>query len=116
MSDKQQADLFAPVPLSTDADARALETLLHQRRGWLTAARILELANKPVTDDNKRWIRDVARRGRYVLSGPGSPGYKHIARATAEEIRHFKNANISQGKDMIRRGLQIGRSAHEIFG
>ena len=111
-----QPELLDQRPQAADADVRWLENLLRVASDWMTAAAILQMIGRPPTDDNKRWVRDLASRSEWVLSGPGSPGYKHMEHSKAEEIVHYKNALIGQGKDMIRRGIKIGRSAHKIFG
>ena len=111
-----QKDLFEQPRHSADADVQWFEKLLRNHGDWLTAAEVLNLVLRKPSDDNKRWIRELASRSEWILSGPGSPGYKHIEHCTPEEIKHFKNALISQGKDMIRRGIKIARSAHQIFG
>ena len=104
--------------ISRDAatDTQWLEQLLDTVEDWQTAAEILQSIGKPATDDNKRWLRDVASRAEYVLSGPGSPGYRHIRHCQIEEVDHYRNSLISQGKGMIKRGIKISRAAHEIFG
>lgn len=110
-----QADLFDVKPDKASRDVAWLENLLRGAGCWMPAKEILISIGREPSDDNKRWLRDIANRARCVLSGPGSPGYKHIGHCTPEEIEHYKNSLISQGKDMIRRGLKIQRAAHEIF-
>ena len=106
-----------PTGEATDAtDTAWLERMLDTVRDWQTAAEILQSIGRPVTEDNKRWLRDVASRAKYVLSGPGSPGYRHIKHSNLEECAHYREANFSQGKGMIKRGIKISRAAHEIFG
>lgn len=48
-----------------------------------------------------------------ILSGPGSPGYILVENATVEEIKHYSESNISQGKKMLRKGLRLKRYAHK---
>lgn len=109
-----QLGLFEEKPGS--ANVVWLETVLKTQRRWLTAAELLELAGRKNNDDGKRLIRGLANASEWILSGPGSPGYRHMECSTPEEIDHYSNANISQGKDMIRRGIKIKRNAHKIFG
>jgi len=97
-----------------DADVEWLEHLLQMGRDWQTAAEILAAILRPPTDDNKRWLRDLASRSEWILSG--QLGYKNLEHATAEEIDHAANWLISQGKKMIRRGIALRRNAHRIFG
>ena len=115
MTDPVQPDLFPPRPEAA-TDTAWLEGLLDTVKDWMTAAEILQSIGKPVTEDNRRWLRDVASRCEYVLSGPGSPGYRHIKHSNLEECAHYGDAKISQGKEMIRGGIKIRRAAHKILG
>jgi len=111
-----ELDLFNQPPHDAVNDVLWLEKVLHDAKDWMSAAEILQLVGRRPGDDGKRWIRDLASRSKWILSGPGSPGYKHIRNSTPEEIKHYKNSLISQGKDMIHRAIKISRSAHEVFG
>ena len=116
MTAPAQPELFAPKPGDYATEVAWLEHLLDMERDWLTAAEILQRIGRPVTDDNKRWVRNVANRAECVLSGPGSPGYKHMKHCKIEDIVHYARALIAQGKEMIRRGIKLIRNAHKIFG
>jgi hypothetical protein len=93
-----------------------LEDLLRDRRDWMTAIEILQAVCMKDSDDNKRYIRQLANASDNVLSGPGSPGYKHVACCTMEEVDHYTNAGMSQGKQMVKRAIRIRRAAHKILG
>ena len=101
---------------SPDQDVAWFEHILHLGRDWQTANEILAATLRTPTENNRRWLRGIAERSWLVLSGPGSPGYKHLAHCTPEEIAHCSNAMISQGKDMIRRGIKLRRAAHALVG
>ena len=53
-----QLGLFENKP--EDANVVWLETVLKTQHGWLTAAELLALCNRPVNDDGKRLIRSLA--------------------------------------------------------
>jgi hypothetical protein len=99
-----------------EADVAWLEKLLLEAKGWMTAAEILQAIGRPVTDDNKRWIRNVASRAEFILSGPGSPGYKHMRNCEIEDVVHYARALIAQGREMVRRGIRLIRNAHRLIG
>jgi hypothetical protein len=107
-----QLELTAAAP-ATDANVEWLEQLLLERAAWLTAA---EIAAASLGRLNERAVRKLASDSQWILSGPGSPGYKHLKCATADEVNHFTNAAQSQGQLMIERSLRLRRTAHAIFG
>ena len=111
-----QPDLFSQPRHEAVDDVLWLEKVLHDNKGWMTSTELLALLDRPATDAGQRWVRKLASGSKWILSGPGSPGYRHIARSTPEEINHYKQSNIAQGKEMIARGIRIGRAAHEVFG
>lgn len=112
---EKQLELSAQQPPRHEpqADVNWLEQLLDGAGCWMTAKDISLTTQGKVLD---REVREIASKSKWILSGPGSPGYKHIKHATAKEIQHFKDALISQGKLMIKRGIRISHAAHEIFG
>lgn len=93
-----------------------LEKVLRASGEWLTASQILALLNLKESESGKRAVRLLASESEWIISSPGSPGYKHLEHCTAEELNHIANSLISQGKEMIKRGLRIRRNAHKIFG
>lgn len=113
---EQQTELQMFESAPTDANVEWLERLLKERAEWMTAVEVCRAAGRAESDDQKRYVRQLASASRYILSGPGSPGYKHLAHCTPEEIRHYTNAGIAQGKQMVKRAVRIRRSAHAIFG
>lgn len=113
---EQQPDLKMFEHKPDDPNVRWLERLLDAHKDWMTATEACRAAGRPENDDQKRYIRQLASASKLILSGPGSPGYKHLAHCTPEEIRHFTNAGIAQGKQMVKRAVRLRRSAHEIFG
>ena len=102
--------LFDPRPVVRDLDVRELEALLASAGGWLYAREVLARLGRPVTEDGKREIRAIAAECPRILSG--QRGYCHLRHATPEEIHHAKQWLISQGKQMISRGIAIARAAH----
>lgn len=115
MNDKNpQTELFSPPREAGDAEVRWLENVLKDGRDWLTAAEILGLVAKPPTEDNKRWVRSLASRSGWVISG--QKGYKHIEQANTEEIDHCANMLESQARELSHRSGTIRRNAHKIFG
>jgi hypothetical protein len=93
-----------------------MEEILKTHPRWVNAAELLQLCGRTNTEDGKRLLRKLASASDWIVSGPGSPGYKHASHCTQDELAHYKNALISQGKDMIQRGLKIGKMAHRLIG
>lgn len=98
---------FAP----SDPNVQWLEKLLRDGGCWMTAADIALSTQGRVND---RDIRALASASGWIISG--QKGYKHIEHGTPEENAHAKNWLISQGKQMIKRGIAIGRNAHRRIG
>lgn len=113
---EQQTELKMFEADPADPNVGWLERLLESSGSWMSAADICRAANLQPTDDNKRYVRELAGASDCVLSGPGSPGYKHLAVCTPEEIRHYTNAGIAQAKVMVKRMIRIRRNAHAILG
>lgn len=103
---------LAPQPVA-DPNVRWLEAELLQAAGWLSAA---ELQQRSLGRLNERAIRKLASESQWILSGPGSPGYKHLKCATADEINHYAAAAESQGKLMIERAIRLRHAAHAVLG
>jgi hypothetical protein len=91
-----------------------LETLLRERKIWMTAAQILQLVAREESDSQKRYLRHIAQASEWIISG--QKGYKHLEHATAEEINHFANWMESQATEMTRRAEAVRRNAHRICG
>lgn len=80
-------------------------------KGWLRAKEI-----EASTGVNERRIRTVARACRpFVVSFPGSPGYKLWRDCTPEEIQHCIRAFASQRDDMSESHLIYYRAHHSGF-
>jgi hypothetical protein len=109
-----QKDLFEKPRHSADADILWLENLLKQSGEWEASGQILFQIQRPPTDGNKRWLREVASQSAWIISG--QKGYKHIEHSTAEEINHAAAWLESQAKKMGERAGAIRSNAHKIFG
>ena len=97
-----------------DANVVWLENLLRQHGRWLKAAELLQWLGREDTEDGKRLIRSLAGASTWIISG--QKGYKHLEHATPEESAHAVNWLISQGKEMIRRGIALKKNAHRRIG
>lgn len=75
---------------------------------WLTAADICRLADKPVTDQNKRWVRALADASEGRVAG-GQRGYKLIGRMTRDEYDHWRNWMTHQADEMRRRVIEADK-------
>lgn len=79
-------------------------------RGWQTAR---ELKQSRGWNDRSLRAWAAASEGKIIS---GQRGYCLLEEATAEEINHAHAWLISQGKAMIKRGLQIKKRAHAKVG
>ena len=79
-------------------------------KGWLTARDIVALIGPEVDERSIRATANAACPA--VISYPGSPGYKLIARCTVAEIQHAIAAFQSQGMEMLKRAQLISRGYH----
>lgn len=106
-------DLELPLFQVTPADPNVtwLVDLLQSADGWMTAREISAASLGRVND---REIRALAAATDLVISG--QRGYRHLHRATVAEIGHASSWLISQGRQMIRRGIAQRRRAHQSFG
>lgn len=76
-------------------------------RGWTSAKMLSALMGA-----DERTIRQLAELSKAeVISG--QRGYKLLCEGTVDEINHASAWLISQGKKMIRRGIEIQRRGHE---
>lgn len=76
--------------------------------GWVTAADICRLADKPVSDQNKRWVRALADASEGRVAG-GQRGYKLIEQMTREEYAHWRNWMTHQADEMRRRVIEADK-------
>ncbi|HEX3889437.1 MAG TPA: hypothetical protein VHX90_01185 [Verrucomicrobiae bacterium] len=113
MSDPQK-DLFEKPRHAPNADVEWLERFLKINDGWHTSRTLITFIGRPTSDDNRRWIRELASVSAWIISG--QKGYKHIEHATAEEINHAAAWLESQAKKMGERAGAIRSNAHKIFG
>ena len=105
-----QSDLFTPVV--ADAEVGELVEYLLNRPGFHTAGELSKSFNCP-----DRKIRKLAEASDgYVVSGPGSPGYCHIAHCDAERIAHIANTLQSQARSMMARSIKLRNRAHALIG
>lgn len=92
-----------------DPNAAELRRILRERPAWLSARDLAKL-----TGWSDRQIRQLANASDgWIISGQA--GYKHVLNATQEEVHHSSAWLISQGKQMIRRGLDQRRRAHSLI-
>lgn len=87
------------------ADVDSLVILIANSRDWLTAKKL-----GLITGHGDRKIRALAKAARgHILSGPGSPGYRHTRTATPEEVDHYTNAILKQADEMRQHAIDIRR-------
>lgn len=92
------------------AAAEWLVALLKGLKQWTPAAEILRIAGLAVTEDNKRWLRNVRSiAGDVIIAGPGSPGYRHQDTLTNAEYHHWRGQMISQKDEMERAVLRADK-------
>jgi hypothetical protein len=96
-----QTELFQPkAPAVSASEVEELEGLL-ERCGWLTAAEILRLLHKPVTDNQKRRLRAIANKSDTIVGG--QEGYNVITNLALNDYRHQRNWMLSQIRMMANR-------------
>lgn len=110
----EQQDLIFITKPNDPIDIRRMLDLLFVRADWMSAAEVLIALGYPNTESHRRMIRRFAETATDELIS-GQAGYKHVAKATPEEIHHFASWMISQGKKMIARGLRTSRHAHTLI-
>ena len=110
----EQTDLFSQLKNSPDESVAWFEKFLAGGQIWFTASDILISLGRPVSDANKRWLRDLAGKSDFILAG--QKGYRAMQHATPEEIHHCAAWLEHQAKAMAERAGRIRRAAHKIFG
>lgn len=108
-----QPDLFEQPRHAVGADVEWLENLLRGSEAWVTSRECITLIGRPVTDDSRRWVRELASGSKWIISG--QKGYKHLQHATAEEVQHCAAWLESQAKKMSDRACAIRANAHKVF-
>jgi hypothetical protein len=88
-----------------------LEGWLLTHPGWHTAK---EIGNALCWND--RWIRGAAAASDQIVSGPGSPGYRHIRNCEAGEIRDIVATLRSQARAMNQRAIRLEKAGHRLIG
>lgn len=104
-----QLTFFAARP--ADPNVEWMERTLDVVGEWMTAR---ELATASGDRLNERDLRMLASASDNIISG--QRGYRHIGRATAEEIHHAATWLESQASSMTERATRIRRQAHRIIG
>lgn len=103
-----ELDLDTPPP---DARVEELIGILADQKDWITAAQLLATAWWPITEENKRLLRDLASQSDgQIISG--QRGYRHIRHATIAEIEHAANWLQHQAVAMDTRARAIRRQRH----
>src|SRR4051812_34832794 len=85
--------------LFSEETSDPIARILQNSTDWLTASDILNRLNLTDTEASRRSIRACAEALSDQLIS-GQLGYKHVDRATEEEVRHFCNWMDSQGDKM----------------
>jgi hypothetical protein len=96
----------------SDPDVVWLQEYLRENGGWVKAAALSEVTGGRLDDRQLRALAS-ASDGAVISS---CHGYRHISTATAEEIARASDRLISQGREMIDRGVGIRRRAHGMVG
>lgn len=108
-----QLPLFECAP--DDPNVLRLVGLLARAADWLTAREILEQLGLEPNEDNRRSVRAWAEAAADELIS-GQHGYRHIDRASAEEIHHFVSWMNRQGDKMKLRAARTRARAHATVG
>lgn len=109
-----QTELFQEPRHPANEDVAWLENYLKMNDGWHTSKELVSFLGRAVSDDNRRWIRELASKSKWIISG--QRGYQHIEHSTPEEINHAAAWLESQAKQMSERAGAIRSNAHKIFG
>lgn len=111
ISDTQTGINFSAQRSPEEVDA--LENLLREAAGWVSASDILTSRNIVPTENAKRMLRVTASESKWILSG--FHGYKHLQQATPEEVKHFVAQMDSQSRKMSARAEAINQNYRKIF-
>jgi len=99
----EQLDMVFTKPAATDPAVADLVEFL-RGKGWMTRRQI-----SAATGWNDRKVRELASAADEVISYPGSPGYRLIADCTADDYHAYRNARLSQARDMARKVIRTDR-------
>lgn len=95
---------------TNDQQLNALVAWLKGQDDWQTAKQITKALGL-----SDRIIRNLASQsGGKIISGPGCPGYKHIDRATREEVAGAIARMDHQARAMLIRSRSIERQYHRL--
>ena len=101
---------YAAAP--SDPDVTWLQEHLRAHGEWMKAEQLVAVTGGRLDDREIRALAS-ASDGAVISS---CRGYRHISTATAEEIARASDRLISQGQEMIQRGVCIRRRAHGMVG
>ena len=111
MNHQQELNLQSTDDPAVISEVEHLLVWLSSHPGFHTAR---EIGRELGLSDRK--IRQAAEAADgMVVSGPGSPGYCHLYHCPVEQAGHIAEKLISQGKNMIRRGIRTRRKAHSLI-
>lgn len=111
MTTQATFDFTLAAPPADPGEVEILVAYLLNNPGFHTAKQLADALAY-----NERKIRQLAEQSACeIVSGPGSPGYIHIEHCPTEKVHHITSKMISQGKNMIRRGINTRRRAHSII-
>lgn len=99
----EQLDMVFTKPAATDPAIADLVEFL-RGKGWMTRRQI-----SAATGWNERMVRELASQADAVISYPGSPGYRLLADCTVDEYHNYRNARLSQARDMARKVIRTDR-------
>lgn len=84
---------------------------LLKARGWMTRQMILAEAGRTGGKYSERWVRALVNAaGSQIVKG--QEGFNHVDNVTIDEGNHAANQSISQGKKMIRYGIEVRKAMH----
>lgn len=98
-----------PKPANASQELNVLLRFLRGKAEWTPGAVIEE---KFGFSKRKRGLL-VAESEHFIISGPGTPGYKHLLDCTPEDIQLASRKKLSQGKKMIRDAIGQQRAYHK---
>lgn len=105
--------LYSDLPItSDDPDVRKLvEWLAAGPKRWSTSTQIKDALG--YCDRTTR--RLAALSAGLILSGPGSPGYIYIRKASADDVRRVCDKLTKQAENMTNRAREIRHQAHALI-
>lgn len=103
---------FSQTGPAEDCEARSwLEQYLYVHPGWHTSPELCSAFDGGLTD---RALRSAASSSDIIISS--QRGFRHLRRASAEEINHFLHDLASRVRAMQSRHVAVQRKAHEVLG